>query len=70
MLEEILKAIPIYLLSMLKVVFGPTFSYASGLHYSTSFAVTFGGMMTSVLIITFFWKPIEEWQTERLVRKT
>ena len=54
MLEEILKAIPIYLLSMLKVVFGPTFSYASGLHYSTSFAVTFGGMMTSVLIITFF----------------
>jgi hypothetical protein len=54
MWEEILKAIPIYLLSMLKVVFGPTFSYASGLHYITSFVVTFSGMMTSVLIITFF----------------
>lgn len=54
MWEEILKAIPIYLLSMLKVVFGPTISYASGLHYITSFVVTFGGMMTSVLVITFF----------------
>jgi membrane protein YqaA with SNARE-associated domain len=54
MWEEILKAIPIYLASMLKVVFGPTLSYASGLHYTTSILVTFGGMMTSVLIITFF----------------
>lgn len=54
MWEEILKAIPIYLLSMLKVVFGPTLSYAGGLHYITSIVVTFSGMMSSVLIFTFF----------------
>ncbi len=54
MLEEILKAIPIYLLSTLKVVFGPLMGYAAGLSVFTSILVTFAGMMTSVLIITFF----------------
>jgi membrane protein YqaA with SNARE-associated domain len=54
MWEEILKAIPIYLLSALKVVFGPTMGYAAGLHWVTSLIVTFAGMMTSVVLITLF----------------
>jgi hypothetical protein len=54
MWEEILKAIPIYLLSALKVVFGPTLGYAAQLHIITSMIVTFMGMMTSVVVITFF----------------
>ena len=54
MWEEILKAIPIYLLSTLKVVFGPVGGYAAGLHIFTSMFVTFAGMMTSVIIITYF----------------
>ena len=54
MWEEILKAFPIYLLTMLKVVFGPTLGYAAGLHIVTTMLVTFLGMMTSVVIITFF----------------
>ncbi len=52
--EEILKTISLYLLSMLKVVFGPLGSYAAGLPFTTSVIVTFGGMMTSVVIVTFF----------------
>lgn len=54
MAEEILKAIPIYLLTTLKVIFGPTMGYAAGLHIITSMVITFAGMMTSVLAITYF----------------
>lgn len=54
MWEEVLKAIPIYLLSTLKVVFGPALGYAAGLHMATSMFVTFAGMMTSVILITYF----------------
>lgn len=54
MLEEILKAIPIFLLSALKVVLGPTLGYAAGLNIFTSMVVTFAGMMTSVVLVTFF----------------
>jgi len=54
MLEEVLKALPIYLLTALKVIFGPTMSYAVGLHFVTSMTVTFAGMMTSVVLIIFF----------------
>jgi hypothetical protein len=54
MVEEILKAIPIYLLSTLKVAFGPTMGYAAGLNIITTMVVTFAGMMTSVVLITLF----------------
>jgi membrane protein YqaA with SNARE-associated domain len=54
MWEEIVKAIPIYLLSMLKVVFGPIGGYMAKLHMFTSMFVTFAGMMTTVTILTFF----------------
>ena len=54
MLEEILKAIPIFFLSMLKVVFGPTMGYAADLNIFTSMFITFTGMMTSVILITYF----------------
>jgi hypothetical protein len=54
MWEEIIKAFPIYLLSTLKVVFGPALGYAAGLNIFTSMFVTFTGMMTSVTIVTYF----------------
>jgi membrane protein YqaA with SNARE-associated domain len=60
MWEEILKAFPIYLLTMLKVVFGPTMGYAAGLHIVTSMLVTFLGMMTSVVLVTFFGKLLHK----------
>lgn len=60
MMEELLKAFPIYLLTTLKVIFGPTLGYAAGLHIVTSMLVTFLGMMTSVVIITFFGKLLHK----------
>lgn len=54
MWEEILKAIPLYLLTTLKVVFGLFGGYAAGLNIFTTMFITFAGMMTSVVVITFF----------------
>lgn len=54
MTEEIIKAIPIFFLTMLKVIFGPTMGYAFGLHILTTILITVGGMMASVVLFTFF----------------
>jgi len=54
MIEELLKIVPIFFLTMLKVVFGPTLGYATGLHIITTIIVTISGMMASVLLFTFF----------------
>lgn len=54
MLEEILKAIPVYLSSMLKFIFGPIGGYAAGLNPITTVLVTVGGMMTVVILFAFF----------------
>lgn len=54
MLQEILKAIPIYLSSMLKFIFGPAGGYAVGLHPVTTILTTVAGTMTVVFLFTFF----------------
>lgn len=54
MWEEILKAIPVYLSSMLKFIFGPIGGYAAGLNLVTTIVVTIGGMMTVVILFAFF----------------
>ena len=54
MIEEILKAIPVFLFSMIKFIFGPTLGFAAGLHVITSILVTIAGMMTVVVAFTYF----------------
>lgn len=54
MLEEILRAIPVYFSCMLKFIFGPAGGYAVGLHPVTTIVTTILGMMTVVFILTFF----------------
>lgn len=54
MLEELLKAIPVLLLSSLKFILGPMTGYAVGLHYVTTALATIGGMMLSVVLFTYF----------------
>lgn len=54
MWEEILKAFGLYLLTTLKVVFGLFGGYAAGLNVFVTMFITFAGMMTSVVVITFF----------------
>lgn len=54
MLEEILKAIPIYFSCMVKFILGPTLGYAFGLNLITTILTTVLGMMTVVVIFTYF----------------
>lgn len=53
MLEEILKAIPVYLSSMLKFILGPIGGYAAGLNLVTTILTTVSGMMTVVFLFTY-----------------
>lgn len=54
MLQELLKAIPVYFSCMLKFIFGPAGGYAVGLHPVTTILTTVAGMMTVVFTFTFF----------------
>ncbi len=60
MWEEILRALPVYLMSMLKFIFGPVLGKAAGLNLFTTMIVTAGGMMTAVFAFTYFGKFIRE----------
>lgn len=55
MWEEILKAFSlVYLPSMLKFIFGPIAGKAAGLHLITTMVATMAGMMTIVILFTYF----------------
>lgn len=54
MLEEILKAIPVYFSSMIKFILGPLGGYFAGLNLVTTILVTVAGMMTVVLAFAYF----------------
>lgn len=54
MWQEILRAIPVYFSCMLKFIFGPLGGYAAGLNLITTILTTVAGMMTVVLLFTFF----------------
>jgi hypothetical protein len=53
MWEEILKAIPIYLATMLKFILGPVGGYTTGLNILTTILSTVFGMMTVVVFFTY-----------------
>lgn len=65
MWQEILRAIPVYFSSMLKFIFGPLGGYAAGLNLITTVLVTVAGMMTVVLLFTFF----GEWIKAKVFRR-
>lgn len=69
MTEEILKAIPIFFLTMLKVISGPIGGYLAGLSMLTTVLVTFSGMMASVLLFTFFGTWLREKILHRFEKK-
>ena len=54
MAEEVLKAVSVFLLSMLKFILGPMTGFALGLHFVTSTLATIAGMMMSVTLFTYF----------------
>ena len=69
MFQEILKAIPVYFSCMLKFIFGPAGGYAVGLHPVTTILTTVAGMMTVVLLFTFFGNWIRSRVFGRFKRK-
>jgi hypothetical protein len=54
MLDELLKAIPVYFFSMLKFIFGPFGGYVVGLNLTTTILITVAGMMTVVVLFSYF----------------
>lgn len=54
MLQELLRALPVYFSSMLKFIFGPAGGYAVGLHLATTIVTTVAGTMTVVVVLTYF----------------
>jgi hypothetical protein len=70
MWQVILKVVTIYFSSMLKFVFGPIGGYAAGFPLITTILVTIAGMMTVVLVFTYFGTWIKERVIGRFFRKS
>lgn len=70
MWEEIIKAVTlVYVPSMLKFIFGPLAGYAAGLNLITTIIGTSGGMMTVVVLITYFGDWFRKNVLDRFSRK-
>src|SRR5687768_9673223 len=65
MWQLILKVLSVYFSSMLKFVFGPLGGYAAGFSLIVTILVTIAGMMTVVLVFTFF----SVWIKEKILRR-
>lgn len=59
MVDEVILYITIYLLCMLKIIFGPTMGFAAGLHPLVSTLLTIAGMMTTISIFIFFGEKLK-----------
>jgi membrane protein DedA with SNARE-associated domain len=60
MWEEILRAFPAFTSSMIKFIFGPMAGFARHCHPLTTIIATVSGMMTSVVVFTYFGKYLQE----------
>jgi uncharacterized membrane protein len=69
MWEEILKALTVFLWSMVKFFFGPIGGKSAGLHIVTTMIVTVAGMMTVVVMFTYFGEFIRKRILDRLFKK-
>ena len=69
MWEEILKAIPVYMASMLKFILGPVGGYTAGLNLLTTILATVFGMMTVVFFFTYFGDWFKAKVLSRFVKK-
>ena len=54
----LLKILSVYLMSMFKFILGPVGGKAEGLHVVVTAVATACGMMTVVMLLTFFGEPI------------
>ena len=61
MLSDLMKYIGVYLISMFKFIGGPAFGAAYDLDVITTATLTIAGMMTSVVVISFFGIRMRSW---------
>ena len=69
MWESVIKIVTVYFSSMLKFIFGPLGGYAAGFTLVTTILVTVAGMMTVVLLFTFFGNWIRQKVIPRFFKK-
>jgi membrane protein DedA with SNARE-associated domain len=69
MWQTVLKILTIYMLTMLKFIFGPIGGYAARLNILVTILVTIAGMMTVVLVLTFSGTWFKEKFLSRFFRK-
>ena len=67
-MEEVLTILTIYFLCMFKIIFGPTMGYAAGYSPLVSVIITVSGMMTTVLIFTFFGEKLRATILQRFIK--
>ena len=67
-MEEVLTILTIYVLCMFKIIFGPTMGYAAGLSPLLTVIITVAGMMTTILIFTFFGERLREKVLRRFLK--
>ena len=70
MWDEILKAIPVYLATMLKFILGPVGGYTAGLNLITTILTTVFGMMTIVFFFTYSGNWLKQKVLPRFMKKT
>ncbi len=68
MVEELLKAVPVFLASMLKFILGPMMGFAAGLHFVTTVLVTIASMIVVVVDFTSFGEWIKTHVVERFIK--
>lgn len=67
-MEEVLTILTIYFLCMFKIIFGPTMGYAAGLSPLITVIITVAGMMTTILVFTFFGEKLREKVLRRFLK--
>jgi membrane protein DedA with SNARE-associated domain len=67
--EELLRAVPVFLASMLKFILGPMMGFAAKLHFVTTVLVTIAGMMAMVIAFTYFGEWIKTRVVDRFFKK-
>ena len=63
------KYLTVYLVSMLKFIGGPTLGAAVGLSFFETVIITVMGMMTSVVIVSFFGPVLRKWLVNTFRKK-
>lgn len=65
MLVNLLKYLSVYLVSMVKFLWGPLTGISLGLSYFETVLLTVAGMMTSVVVFSVIGKAVSEWYSRR-----